>query len=430
MSITSYALDLKPVRASRSFRHVWIGQTISRFGGQMSGFALMYLVWVATRSPALVGLIGVIQGLALLVFGLVGGHVADIANRKAILVASRVGQLVASCLIAALVLTGTWHLPALFVLTAVSAALSAFAAPADQTIAPRLLDPAQLPSGLALMRVSSQIAILTGPVIAGLVISTAGIGVCFVVDSVTFLAALWGISAVPRQAAQPERRPDDPEDPDDPEYTVKGLRATVEGARFLLGDKTLRSAALVDIAATVLALPIAVFPAINAERFGGSPHTLSLMLPAIGLGGVVAGLMSGKLTGYPHQGRIMLISCLCWGGAIAAFGLSTNLAVALSFLVIAGAADTCTVIARGSLVQLSTPDRLRGRVSSIDYLIGAGGPSLGAMRAGLVADVTSGAISCITGGTACAAVAIWMGLTSPNLRHWTIPRSAGQDPAE
>jgi MFS family permease len=230
-----------------------------------------------------------------------------------------------------------------------------------------------------------------------------------VVDVATFGAALWGIRALP----------------DRPPARVRTDAATptgelLAGLRFVVRTPVILGAFLVDVCAMVLALPAALFPVINAERFGGSPATLGLMLPAIGLGGILAGLFSGRITAAARQGRIMLISCAVWGAATAAFGLAGSLPLALCALVVAGAADTCTVVSRGTIVQTATPDALRGRVSSLDFLVGAGGPSIGDLRAGLVAGLTSGAISCVAGGLACMAGAGAIGASSPRLRHWRL----------
>lgn len=413
--IRSHLVDTRPLRTSRPFRAFWTGTAISQFGGSMSSFALLYYVWEISRSPVVVGLVGLVVAVPLVVCGLIGGHLADTVDRRALLLWSRSSQLVVSATTAALVISGVRSIPIVFVMIALTSALSSLAAPVAQTVPPMLLGGTELSAGLALTRLAGQLALMTGPAIGGVLVATIGVGACLVVDSVTFLAALWGISRLPRHTPRPAAT-----------HERDGGTRVLGGLMFVVRTPVILGAFLVDICAMVLALPAALFPVINAERFGGSPITLGLMLPAIGLGGVLAGLFSGRLTAYPRQGLIMLISCAVWGAATAAFGAAPTLPLALAALVVAGAADTFTVVSRGTMVQSATPDELRGRVSSLDYLVGAGGPSIGDLRAGTIAGLTSGAISCILGGLACVAGAGAIAAANPGLRRWrlaTAPRS-------
>jgi MFS family permease len=156
-----------------------------------------------------------------------------------------------------------------------------------------------------------------------------------------------------------------------------------------------------DMAATILAMPIALFPVVNQQVYGGSAATLGLFAPAIGLGGIVAGALSGRVTASRRPGRLMLVSAAVWGGSLACFGLVSDLWMALAFLVAAGVADTVSVVSRVSIVQHATPDSLRGRVNALDYLVGVSGPQVGNFRGGLIASATSGAISAVVGGLTC-----------------------------
>jgi MFS family permease len=152
--------------------------------------------------------------------------------------------------------------------------------------------------------------------------------------------------------------------------------------------------------------------------YGGSVVTLSLFAPAIGLGGIAAGSLSGRVSTSAQQGRLMLCSAAVWAGSLACFGLSHALWLALAFLVVAGAADTVTVISRTSIVQHATPDALRGRVNAIDYLVGVSGPQLGNFRAGLVASSTSGASSAFLGGAASLLALVAISVGTPSLRRY------------
>lgn len=413
MTLRDHLIDARPLREIPAFRAFWIGTTINSFGSQLSAFALLYYVWELSHSAALVGLTGVVRAVPLAIFGLIGGTLADRMNRRTLLIVTRLSQMASAAALATIVLLGAANVPIVYLFMAIGAGLASISFPAAQTFAPRLLDRERLGAGLALMRLSSQFAMLGGPFVAGLLVNWVGVGVCLAVDCVTFLAALWGILNLPADAAKPQ-----PDTGPAPGGTGRSTRGILGAVRYLFGTPVLVGAFVADLNATVLAMPTALFPVINAERFGGSPVTLGLMLPAIGLGGILAGILSGRITRQPRQGVVMVVCCGIWGAGMALFGLSGWLPLALLGLLIAGAADTGTVVSRGTIVQLSTPDALRGRMNSLDFLVGAGGPSLGDLRAGLVASATSGAISAISGGVACVigAGVIWAAI--PRLRTW------------
>ena len=191
------------------------------------------------------------------------------------------------------------------------------------------------------------------------------------------------------------------------------LRATAEGLRFIRHRPLLVAAFLTDLDAMLLGLPVALFPALNAAHFGGSPQTLGLLNAAPGVGGLLSAVLSGPAARVSRQGRGMMAGTMIWGAAIASFGLTRNLPLALAMLAVAGAADTLTVMYRGSMVQTVTPDEFRGRVSSVEYIIGTGGGPLGNVESGTVATLTTPTISAVSGGVGCLAVAALIGLHDP-----------------
>jgi hypothetical protein len=182
-----------------------------------------------------------------------------------------------------------------------------------------------------------------------------------------------------------------------------------------------------DLAATVLAMPIALFPMINQERFGGNPETLGLFLSAIAVGGIAGSLTSGLMVRVGRPGMVALVAAATWGLALAGFGLSDTLLPTFACLAAAGAADTISVISRGTLVQLATPDAYLGRVSSVENVVGVGGPGIGNARAGAVAALTSASTAAVTGGLACALVVVALAVTNPALRRWS-PRETSAAP--
>jgi hypothetical protein len=199
----------------------------------------------------------------------------------------------------------------------------------------------------------------------------------------------------------------------------------LDGLRFVRRSRVVTGALLADLNATVLAMPIALFPAINAERFGGSPRTLGLLTTAIAVGGIAGSGLSGPVGRLRHQGRGILAAGAIWGAALAGFGLADGLILSLALLAVAGAADVSSVVLRTTVIQLATPDAYRGRIAATEYVVGAACPELGNFRAGAVASLTSPATSAISGGLACVGGAGLIALFIPALvRYRAAPAEA------
>ncbi|GAA5135621.1 MFS transporter [Pseudonocardia adelaidensis] len=397
-------LDARPLRSSPPFRRVWVGNALSTVGGQLAVVAVLQQTWELTGSPVAVGAIGLAQAVPMIVFGLVGGALADAVDRRRLVLVTTLGQMVVAGLLAVQAFAGVGSLSVLLALVALQSAAGALGAPARRTFAARLLPADQVGAGLALFNLGFQVSMLVGPAIAGVMAARFGVGACYAVDTLTFLAALYGVVRLPPL-------------PPDGAATRPGVAAVVAGWRFILGRPVLAGAFLTDVIATVLAMPIALFPVVNAERFGGDPQTLGLFLSAIAVGGIVAGLASGTVTRSRRPGLVMLVAAGIWGVALAAFGWAPSAWLALGCLAVAGAADTISVISRGALVQLATPDVYRGRVSAVEDIVGMAGPYLGNFRAGLVAGATTAGFAAVSGGLLCVLGIALVALTTPALRR-------------
>lgn len=407
MALAHALIDLTPLRTSPVYRRLWAGQTLSGLGGQLTLVAVLYQVWDATRNPVWTGAVGMAQALPLIVFGLFAGTMVDRRDRRVVYLVAMVGQAICSLLLAAQAFFLDLPMVGLLAIVAGQGCLSAAAGPAARTFVPRLLPPEQLAAGLALRRISFQGAMLVGPALGGLVIGVWGVGACYALDAVTFCAALWGAFGLPAM------RPDG-------DLSRPGLRGVVDGLAFLVREPVVRGALIIDLAATVLSMPISLFPLINAERFGNDPRTLGLFLSAIAVGGMAASVLSGVFTRQVRQGLVMLVGATAWGGALTGFALAPDPWVGFGFLVVAGVADTVSVVARSTVVQLNTPDALLGRVGAAEQIVGQGGPEVGNLRGGLVAAATTGTFALASGGLACVAIVILIGAVTPGLRRFRV----------
>jgi len=203
-----------------------------------------------------------------------------------------------------------------------------------------------------------------------------------------------------------------------------GAGAVWAGIRLAARTPPIRGALLADLTATVLAMPMMLFPVVNEEKFGGSPEILGLFTASVAAGGVLASALSGSVTRLGRPGVVLLASGAAWGTALVGVGLSGHLAVVLGLLAVAGAADTWAVVSRGTVAQASTPESHRGRVSALEHIVGVAGPQLGMLRAGLVAAATSGSVALVTGGLSCVLGLLLIVLTVPQLHRFRLPRPA------
>jgi MFS family permease len=430
--------DVTPLREHPAFRRLWLGTMLSRTGSAMTSFAVTLQVYDLTRSPAAVGGLGVAMFLPLLLITLPGGTLADRVDRRRLVLAVTVGQIALSAVLFALAAFGGASLWSLYALVALGAAFSAVSAPAQQTFIPRLVPREQLGTAMALNRIVFQVVMIAGPSLAGVVTAWAGLRGCYLADIASFAGALWGVGRLP---AMPAARPAagragaaadgaaaDGADADgadaDEGRPRSGLALTLEGLAFIRRTPALCGAFLADVNATFFALPVSLFPAINAERFGGNPRTLGLLMTAMGAGGLVSAVFAGPLKHMRRHGLVMLACVAVWGGAFALFAVAPSLWLTLLALAIAGLADTFTVVVRGIIVQESTPDEFRGRVNAADFLVGAGGSQLGSLEAGLVGSWTTPVISALSGGLLTVFGVLAIGAALPSFRRYQSPAPA------
>jgi MFS family permease len=323
-----------------------------------------------------------------------------------------VGQTAVSASLFVLTASGHAGLWSLYGLVAADSTLSSINAPARQSFIPRLVPKEHLSAAIALNRIIFQVVLIAGPALAGVVVAGAGLRGCYLADVASFAGALWSVARMP---AMP---PPGPAAGGPAGRRLSGLALTLEGLSFIRRTPVLCGAFLADVNATFFALPVSLFPAINAERFGGNPRTLGLFMTAIGVGGLVSAVFAGPLRHASRLGVVMLVCVAVWGGAFALFAVAPSLWLTLLALALAGVADTFTVVVRGMIVQAATPDEFRGRVNAADFLVGAGGGQLGSLEAGLVGSLATPVISALSGGLLTVFGALVIGAALPGFRRY------------
>ncbi len=396
-------LDLSPLRGSPAYRRLWIGSLLSAVGTALTMFALPLQLWDVTHSSFDVGLISAVQLVPAVTVGLLGGALADARDRRRLVIGATLGLVVTSGALAATAHADRGTVWLVYLIAAARSGLGGVSGPARRTFIRVLLGSDQLAAGLALDRLSFQLMLTAGPALAGVIVAIPSLGLrgCYAIDAATFAGSLYGLGRLPASPPAADAVP------------VRTVRAVGEGLAFIARSPRLCGAFLADLSATIFALPTSLFPAINAERFGGDPHTLGLFAAAVGVGGLASTLLSGPIVRVRRQGFAMLVAVAIWGGGFAAFAVVPGLALTLITLAVAGAADTITVVMRGTIVQTGVHDAMRGRVTAVDYVVGLCGGQLGNLEAGAVGSLTSPATSAFAGGLAAIAAAVMIGLAMP-----------------
>jgi len=380
--------DLTPLRASRDFRLLFLGAGVSQLGRQLTVVAIPYQVFLLTHSSLAVGLVGLATVGPLVVLSLAGGAIADAVDRRKLLLVTQVLSASVSAALAVNAASAQPRLWPIYVLAALAAGLAGVDLPTRSAIVPGLVGREQFPAAAALNQVLMQVGQVAGPALAGVVISQISIAAAYWLDVATFGVAVLTMAGIrPQPPREGARR--------------AGLASIVEGFRYLRGRRLLISTFLIDIDAMVFGMPRALFPALGTMFYGGGAVTVGLLYAAPGAGALLGALFTGWVGGVRRQGRAVIVSVLVWGGAIAVFGLVPWLPLGLAMLAVAGAADVVSAVFRNTILQLSVPDALRGRLSSVHIAVVTGGPQLGDAEAGAVAALTSPRFSVVSGGVAC-----------------------------
>jgi MFS family permease len=383
---------------------MWSGQAVGGIGSQITTITLPFQVYVLTGSTLAVAILAAVQLVAILTFALGAGSVADVVDRRKLLMVTQSGQALTSLGLLGLALLPSPPLAAVLVVAFAAASMSAIDQPARSSAVPRLVAPERLPAAIALNQMNHQVASIIGPAIGGLLLATVGIAGAYAVDVASFVASLLALGAVgPIAPTLGAARP--------------SLSSIREGLRFATRRRVILSTFAIDLNAMIFGMPTALFPALALDVFKVGPAGVGALAAAPAVGALIGVLGSGWVSGVRRTGRAVILAVLVWGLAITAFGLSTfSFPLALVFLAVAGAADVVSAVFRNVIVQFATPDQLRGRVLSIHTMVVTSGPRLGGIESASVASVIGPQLSVVTGGLLCVVGVAAVARAFPELR--------------
>jgi MFS family permease len=384
-----WAIDTAPLR-NRNFRRLFFGVAATMLGQQMTLVAVPYQVYQLTGSSLLVGVTSIVALVPLIVFGLLGGAIADAMDRRKLMLITSSGAAVTSALLAVqALLPGDGNLAVLWVLTACVSGFAAVNQPTRAAVIPALVGPSGVAAANALSMTVRQAGVIVGPLLAGVLIGLGDLFLAYAVDAVGFLVATTLLRGLPRLS---------------PGAAVGRLRvgAAVRGVgagfAFLRTQPVLLMTFVVDIIAMTFGWPQAVFPELSQTRFAESANSLGWLFAGASIGALVMGLSSGWVTRVDRQGVVVLAAIAAWGLAIIGFGFAPALWVAVLCLAVAGGADMVSAVLRTSMLQLAAPEEMRGRMQGVFIVVVAGGPRLGDLRAGALASAASVSVAMVSGG--------------------------------
>jgi MFS family permease len=394
-----FLADTTPLREVPAFRWLWIGQSLAGIGTQLTVVTVGLQVYSLTSSTFAVGLVGIFALVPLVGLGLYGGSLVDAHDRRRVALLASIALWLLAIAIAAQAWADLESVGLLYALVALQSAAFAINNPARSAIVPGIVPRELLPAANALSGMTNAIALTVGPLLAGLLVGTWGFQAAYTVDAVTFVAALAGVYRLPPMPPEAQSATHRP-----------GLASVLEGIRFLGTRPNIRMTFLVDLCAMVFAMPRVLYPAIAAVELGGGARTVGILSAGFAIGSVLAGLFSGPLGAVRRQGAVVVGCVAVYGAAVAGFGVVLWLApdrtpgklvLCVVLLAVCGAADAVSAIFRGTILQVATPDALRGRLQGVFIVVVAGGPRLGDLVLGSTASGIGEGLAALAGGVAC-----------------------------
>ncbi|MGK4583628.1 MFS transporter [Kitasatospora sp. HPMI-4] len=392
--------DLSPWRSSRDFRLLWASGSVTAFGSFLTYVAVPLQIKELTDSSFAVGLVGAVELVPLVVFGLWGGALADALDRRRLVLLSEAGLGLLSGLLLLNALLPRPLLWPVYLVAALVAALGGLQRPALDSLTPRIVAHDQLPAAFALNSLFHNAASVAGPALAGVVVAVGGVQTAYALDVATFTASvllLARMRAVPPQAGAEQ----------------PSLRAIAAGVRYAWSRPDLLGTYAVDLCAMLFAYPVTIFPFLAGELH--AKWALGLMYAASAAGALVVGATSGWTSRIHRQGRMLVLAALGWGAAMVLAGLAGDIRLVLVALALAGGADEISGIARSVVWSQSIPDELRGRLAGVELLSYSVGPQLGQVRAGGTAALIGVRGSVWAGGLACVAGVLALAAALPKL---------------
>jgi MFS family permease len=398
----------------RNFRLIWLGLLASVTGSMMQNAGLLWhvsLLWPEKKALAL-GLVGLVRVVPIVCLSMFSGVVADAWNRRRLMLMTQTSAAVVSLVLALLTFRGLSTVWPIYLLAFLSAGVGTFDLPARQALVPTLVPREHLPNAISMNTIMFQLASVAGPSLGGILIAAAGVGWVYVANALSFGCVIAALLMMRGVSGRPVREGHEPADD-------ISLRAAREGLTFVLESPLIRSTMLLDFFATFFSSASALLPIFAQDVLHVGAKGYGWLYAAPAVGAVAMSLVMIPLTNrIERRGPVLLWAVGGYGLATAVFGISKWFWLTFFCLAMTGATDTISMIIRNIVRQLETPDRLRGRMIGVNMVFFQGGPQLGELEAGTVANWLGPVFSVVSGGVGCLVAVAWVAVSTPALRHY------------
>jgi MFS family permease len=398
----------------RNFRLIWLGLLLSFIGSFMQNAAILWhvsLLVAPERKGLALGFVGLVRVLPIVIFSLVSGVVADAFDRRRLMLMTNIAAGAVAIVLAILTLRGLTVVWPIYALAAVGAAVSAFDLPARQALMPTLVPREHLPNAIALGSIMLQLASVVGPSLGGLLIAAEGVASAYIVNAISFGFVIIALLMMTPQESPKTDLPAKRED--------VSLKAAAEGLKFVFQSPLIRSTMILDFLVTFFASATALLPIYAQDILHVGAQGYGWLYAAPSAGAVLTSAAMVPLTErIDRRGKVLIWAVVGHGVATVVFGFATGFWVAFIALALTGATDTVSMVIRNIVRQLETPDRLRGRMTGVNMVFFIGGPQLGELEAGLVANWFGAPFSVISGGIGCLLATAWITSITPALRRY------------
>ncbi len=371
----------------RNFRLIWFGQLVSTIGDQMQTVAIAWQIFVLTNSSLRVGLVGLFGLVPFLLLSFAGGAVADRVDRKRILVATQSMMMLQSLLLVFATIADAATPGLIYGVAVLAGATRAFDQPARQALVPNLVPPDDLANALALNTMFRQMATIVGPGLGGLVVGIFGLAPTYALNAVSFLAIIGALIVTDPLPALSRQ-------------VGSGWSVVMGGLRFVRGEPVVLSLLCLDFLATALGSVRALFPVFARDILEIGPQGLGLLYSAPAVGAVAGSLIVSVYGSGWRRPTIILAATSAYALCTLGFGFSRLLPLSLLCLIGVGFSDVIGEVMRATIVQLRTPNALRGRVGAVQVMFALGGPQLGQMQSGVMGSVIGPVAAAAVAGSA------------------------------
>ncbi len=384
---------------------------LSGIGSQFTTVAMAWQIYELTNSPLQIGMIGLARAIPQTILLLFAGLLADAVNRRKLMMCTQSGLCCVSAALAMLTFAGRASPHMLYVATVFLALFTSMEQPSRQSMIPNLVPREALPQALALQGTQRYVPVIAGPSLAGIVLALYGPAACYLVDALSWLAMLGALASLKTSI------------PEGGGWRSVSLSALRDGLRFVRGHGVILPLMVLDFGATFFGNVRGLFPIYARDILQVGPRGLGLLYASRAVGSLVAAVAMTLLPPIRRTGRWILIGVAIYGVATILFAGSEIFWFSVLMLALCGAGDTISSILRSTANQLSTPDALRGRMSSINSIFTSSGPQLGQFESGVVAAWIGTKLSALTGGLATLAIVGLVIAWFPQVRRFQIQRA-------